>query len=356
MEGLQEILQKLSSEDLEKLKILFSSNAGKSIRDIISLRVFCNEYKELIKSNRSNSYYKSVETTLKHLTNYFGPQRPISSLTYKDIEQFVTHLKQTVKKGYRVYFRTLKASFNKALDWGYIEENYFTKIKLPKTQRIQPIFISEAELEKITNKIKSNIERDFIVFGFYTGLRLGEIINLKWKNVDFERNIIIIGDDEFETKGRNQRVVPINIEVGKILENRTKRRKSIFVSHIGKGEKEKGGYVFCKNNGMPYTGDFFSKRFKQAVRSAGLSEKIHFHTLRHSFASHLAQRNVSIYVIKELLGHANITTTSIYAHLNIDSLRQAVNMLNTTSPLPSPYKGDGVTDRLSLVIGGSNEL
>lgn len=350
MEGLSNILDKLSAQDLEKLRILFSASTETSVREAVTLRVFCEEYKSLIKSNRSHSYYKSVETALNHLTDYFGLQRPISSLSHKDIEQFVTHLQQMVKKGYRVYYRTLKAAFNKALDWKYVDENFFVKIKLPKKQRLQPVFISDDELTKVIDKIHSDVVRDVAVFAFYTGLRLNEIVNLKWRNVDLDRNVIVVGDEEFETKGRNQRVVPVSDEAEKILANRRR----------GEGEK---GYVFCKGNGEAYSGDYFSRRFKRAVRDAGLSESIHFHTLRHSFASHLAQRGVSIYVIKELLGHSSISTTEIYSHLNVDSLREAVNKLDvrrrdlrfeTKDPPLNPLPRGEVTG-LRLVSGGKQQ-
>ena len=70
-----------------------------------------------------------------------------------------------------------------------------------------------------------------------------------------------------------------------------------------------------------------SKQFKKAVRDANLSEEYHFHTLRHSFASILAQRGVSLYVIKELLGHKDFSTTQKYAHLQAGNLAKAVNLL-----------------------------
>jgi len=74
--------------------------------------------------------------------------------------------------------------------------------------------------------------------------------------------------------------------------------------------------------------DYVSKRFKRAVRSTGLNEDIHFHTLRHSFASNLIQKGASIYVVKELLGHESISTTQIYSHLQSENLSQAVSLLD----------------------------
>ena len=88
------------------------------------------------------------------------------------------------------------------------------------------------------------------------------------------------------------------------------------------------GYVFCKGKGVKFTGDYFSKRFKSACIKAGIDKSIHFHSLRHSFASNLAQKGVSIYKIKELLGHSSISTTEIYSHLNLDSLREAIKTLD----------------------------
>jgi integrase/recombinase XerD len=73
--------------------------------------------------------------------------------------------------------------------------------------------------------------------------------------------------------------------------------------------------------------DYISKTFKQAVRDAELDNSIHFHSLRHSFASSLVQKGVSLYVVKELLGHEDLATTQIYSHLQKENLTEAVNLL-----------------------------
>lgn len=184
--------------------------------------------------------------------------------------------------------------------------------------------------------------KDFVVFAFYTGMRLNEIINLSWKNVDLSKRIITVGDDKFLTKGRNQRFIPICEEAEKAIENlelriQNEKKKIISIKYLNYNRN----FVFCKSNGEQFTGDYISKRFKLACKAAGLDNAIHFHSLRHSFASNLVQRGIPLYTIKELLGHSSISTTEIYSHLNMETLREAIKKLDSPHPSLLP-KGEGV--------------
>ncbi len=392
MDGLTSLLGKLSIEDVEKLKVLMSLSGEDNSKEVICLGTFADEYKKFIKQNRSKAYYTSVNNSFQHLFNFLKPQRLIKSIGLKETEDFISDLQTKVKtvshsasrggEGYRVYVRTLKAAFNKAVEWGYVRENYFLKVKLPKKQKLNPEFISSDQLLAICGQLRNKVVRDVVVFAFYTGMRLDEIVNLRWKNVELQKRIITVGDNEFVTKGREQRFVPIGEEVMEVL--------SGIYAHLGHrqgGENPnvllKGGenpplplqggenphlyrlmrgekmqYVFCKNNGMKYTGGYFSKHFKKACQAAGISKGIHFHSLRHSFASNLVQQGVSIYKIKELLGHSSITTTEIYSHLNIDSLREAISKLDDLPNNPSLnlsrrerlLKGNQSSPGLKLII------
>jgi len=195
-------------------------------KEIVTLRVFAKEYSDLIKQNRSAAYYKSVGNSFKHLTDYFGLQKSIQSIGLKEVENFLSHLQRKVAKGNRVYYRTLKAAFNKAIDWGYISENYFKKVKLPKKQRVNPAYLKCEQLSVISDLIENKVIQDVVVFAFYTGMRLNEIVNLRWKNVNLETKVITVGDEEFTTKGKNQRYIPISDEaLTSILSSRQKRDK-----------------------------------------------------------------------------------------------------------------------------------
>ncbi len=389
MEELSRLLKKLTIQDVEKLKVLMSCSPGDKMdsvnKEAVTLRVFAEEYKDFIQNNMSNSYLNSIITSLKYLLEFFESQKAINSISLRDTESFVIFLQKKVKKGYAVYYRNLKAAFNKALDWSYVNENYFTKVKLPKRQKLAPVFINSDELAEIIKQIKNDIVRDVVTIGFYTGMRRDEIVNLRWRNVNLDSRIITVGDEDFITKGRNQRFIPICEEAMEVLkrrkevvgggwlevekpENRGQRfpigsgqadvpdrigtgrsqkvesgsqkskdrsheknnpgeKNEVIVYHIKKDNNE--SYVFCKEDGEKFTGDYFSRRFKRACRAAGMDKSIHFHSLRHSFASNLAQQGVSLYVIKELLGHSSVSTTEIYSHLNLETLKEAISVLDS---------------------------
>jgi site-specific recombinase XerD len=94
--------------------------------------------------------------------------------------------------------------------------------------------------------------------------------------------------------------------------------------------KDASGYVFSLN-GKPIFADWITHLFKRYVRAANLSNQdIHFHSLRHSFASWLAQDGTSVYVIKDLLGHSDVKTTQIYSHLQPESLHSEVNKISVS--------------------------
>ena len=361
---MEEILKNISVNDLEKLKLLLSIIPGQEQKEVVTLRVFRDEYLNLIKNNRSKAYFVSVNIAMNHLTEFFGIQNSVSAIQLKDVENFLIHLQQKVKKpasssrgeGYRVYYRTLKAAFNKAVDWGYVKENYFHIVKLPRKQQVNPVFINSDQLLAISNQLKNEVIKDFIVFGFYTGMRLNEIINLTWWNVNLSAKVITVGDDKFTTKGRNQRDIPICEEVLKVIENlelKMQNEKGNNVIPINSFAFEQG-FLFCKKDGSKYCGNYISRKFKDACKAANMDKSIHFHSLRHSFASNLVQKGVPLYTIKELLGHSSISTTEIYSHLNMESLREAIKKLDSPHPGPLP-KGEGERQLQIFRINGGEK-
>jgi len=243
----------------------------------------------------------------------------LHNLTPRILDQFIAERFSTAPWSALMYYRTLKAAFSKAVVWGYLIENPLKKIKPPKQKKSLPIFISKSDLEKIIQNTPLKLLQDIFITAFNSGMRLGEILNLIWDCVDFGRRIIIIKNiNGFVTKSKKERIIPMNNCLLDLFLNRYQTSKMV----------SKSNYIFFRVIGVKLNEDYVSKQFKRAVRSAGLSDDIHFHTLRHSFASNLIQKGASIYVVKELLGHESISTTQIYSHLQSENLSEAVSLLD----------------------------
>ncbi|HUX60145.1 MAG TPA: tyrosine-type recombinase/integrase [Ignavibacteriaceae bacterium] len=283
----------------------------------IMLSKFRDEYVEYTKATKSKSYLSSVSLSFKLLIDFTGDVL-LNRLDVRTLDKFIINTFARTQRGASLYYRTLKAAFSKAITWDYLLENPLKKIKVPKIAKSFPIFISLSELQIILSNTKADYLKNLFTTAFYTGMRLGELLNMKWSWIDFQQNIIKVQcSDTFTTKSKKERIIPISSTIRILLTNQ-------FPKVIDLDKKD---FVFTRVSGIKLNEDFISKQFKKSVRAAGMDDKIHFHTLRHSFASMLVQRGVSLYVVKELLGHEDLSTTQIYSHLQKQNLMDAVNLL-----------------------------
>ncbi|MFZ1290665.1 MAG: tyrosine-type recombinase/integrase [Melioribacteraceae bacterium] len=307
-----------TGESTKSLAMVFVSKfqkeiSKKNIPQIITLDEFEKEYFEFAKVSFTKSYQKSVVVAFRMFREFFG-NPPIQKITQNDVEKFLITTQKRSLTVAHLYYRTLKASFNKGLFWGYIKVNPFQKIKLPKVAKKYPVFINQNEFNKLVEVVRDQVIKDIFTTAYYTGLRQSEILNLKWTSIDFIRQEILVKNtNDFITKSKKERVIPMNNYLLEILQRRYENCKSEF--------------VFSTNNNYKFNEDYISHKFKKEIRKAKLSESYKFHTLRHSFASNLVQRGVSLYIVKELLGHQDISTTQIYSHLNNTSLKNAIDLL-----------------------------
>lgn len=307
---------KIKSLALQFLNEFSNKNIEINLRNTeISLIVFRERYLSYCKINFSSKYIISIESSFKRLLQFVGDVC-LLKLRRIDIENFLLSTYKDAPYSARQYHRTLKAAFNKAISWGFLSDNPFVGIKLPKPKKNLPIFITQEQFNYLINFEKDEQLQRLYILAFNTGLRLGEIANLLWISIDYNEKLLYVRNtDDFITKSKIERAVPLNKKAYNTILDQKLYKKRIT------------DYVFSNAIGKRLLTDYISKRFKKCLRSAGLDERIHFHSLRHSFASNLAQRGVSLFQIKNLLGHSSITTTEIYSHINNQSLREAVEKL-----------------------------
>ena len=150
-------------------------------------------------------------------------------------------------------------------------------------------------------------------FIVHTGLRKGEWINLRWYNVilDGENpSIAIVSSGSWKTKTGESRVIPLNKTALEIIKKQKGRNKE---------------YVFTSKNGSTIHPDKPYHSLKTALKNLGLHGDVH--KLRHTFASNLVMKKRPLYDVQRLLGHRDIQTTMIYAHLSPDYLKESVKKL-----------------------------
>jgi integrase len=191
----------------------------------------------------------------------------------------------------------LKHMFTKAYDWEMITDNTLRKIRKVKSvkgenKRLR--YLSLDECQTLINACDPHL-KPIVITALNTGMRKGEILNLKWNNVDLRHGFILLDI----TKNGERREIPINDTLKDVLQGITRR---LDIS-----------YVFYDNTtGKPFQD--VKRSFNTACRRAGIKD-FHFHDLRHTFASQLVMAGVDLTTVKELLGHKTLTMTLRYAHL-----------------------------------------
>jgi site-specific recombinase XerD len=215
-----------------------------------------------------------------------------------------------------LHFRGCKTIFNFGVKHGLLEKNVFGKSRQFRLEQSRPTFVSTEDFQKLLSVVTEQRMKDIFVFATLTGMRLNEITNFQWSNIDLGKNQIIISNSEsFTTKSGRIRTIPMHSEVVAMMQRLLTQRKQ--------GQE----YVFSKPNGYKFLGGYISHQFKRYVRLAKLDDNLHFHSLRHTCASHLVSAGVSLYVVQNILGHANVATTMIYSHLSPNSLQESINKI-----------------------------
>jgi len=280
------------------------------------LQSFITDFHAWSKVNKAAKSVANDIRALSWLLQSVGDKH-LDKITVADIERFKgDRLKKASFTTVNIDLRTCKAAFFVALKWGLLKTNPFTKVSQLRQPRLDPIHLTEVDKSILLNGIHEDWFHDLVLFALNTGMRRGEIINLRWVDVDMDKRMIHVTNQEhFTVKGGKGRVIPMNETTYRILQNRM----------------SSGCYVFTNQNGSRLYANYIQHRFKKYVRRLGLDSKLHFHHLRHTFASSLVRQGVPIYEIQHLLGHASVITTQVYAHVGVEELRHAVCRLDKSA-------------------------
>jgi integrase len=303
----------LGTRDHEKARELFASIASHLDRPKrTTLAGFMQRIEQYSKANLSLGTGSLYSRAFRHLLETLG-NLPLRAIAPLDIEQFKqTRLLTASPVTVNIDLRTLRAAFQLAVDWRLIDENPARKCKLLRIPPRDPHFLTLPEFLRLCSAVEDMAFRRLLLFAASTGMRRGELVNLHWEDLDFDRRSIRIRNrGNFVVKGYKPRTIPMPADVFKIFNPLRKQM----------------GYVFVDTKEAPLSAQEVSRRFKRYARKSGLPDEFHFHSLRHSYASWMLMANVPISVVKELLGHSSIAVTEIYGHLSNDYLRESTSRL-----------------------------
>lgn len=297
---------------LEDLKVkLFKGEIGakKLTGRKSSVTQFFQRYESYIRSASSVDRHPDI-SRMKAWHNFFVKNgvRHLASITPSLVDTFRTEeLEGRKPKTIKNYISLLKTALNKAVEWDLIDQNPIANVSVPKIVKTFNFF-SKDEIAQLL-KIADSDVRTGIQILVSTGMRRGELFHLRCRDVDLKNGSIRVWPyGEYSPKGKRPRTIPMTTELKKIFSKLLK-------------DKKPDDYAF-----RPFVSENrLYKRFAELLKE--LEMKGTLHDLRHTFASHLAMEGVPIPVIKELLGHSNISTTMMYAHLSPEVHRAAVDKL-----------------------------
>ena len=263
--------------------------------------------------------HKSDQTIFRRLHRSFAG-KTLAEITPALVERYqAQRLEQVAPSTCNREVAALKCLFNRTIRDGKATENPVKAVKLLTENNTRTRYLLEEEEVGLFAALPDRF-KSLVAVALHTGLRRGELLGLRWEDVDFHTDTLTVA----RSKHGEARRVPMNSRVRQILLDL--RREQMIAARIRtQGEREiLSAYVFCDRSGNRYA--YLSAFFSRAVRAADLVN-FRFHDLRHTFASRLAMAGVDTYTIKELLGHKTLDMVSRYAHLSPSHQRQAVDRL-----------------------------
>ena len=188
------------------------------------------------------------------------------------------------------------------------------KIPYPKKEKKLPIVLSQHEIQKMFDACENLKHKTILALLYSCGLRVSELLNLKWQHIDRSRMIINI----IQAKGKKDRQVMLPAELIPVLEQYCRKYKL-----------ESSEYVLTGQNNTPqYSERSVGETVKQLASKAGINKRVYTHLIRHCTFTHMVEAGVDINLIQKLAGHSNVKTTNIYTHISH----------NVISKIPSPLQ------------------
>jgi integrase len=269
------------------------------------------------------TYVRYRTHVYKHIIPSLG-EVPLRKLSAQQVQQFIVDKgREGLGPGTIKNMRNLlHSALDNAIKWKLLSENVCDQVTLPKIEEHEKVILTGAQMERLIEVANESTMGAFIKLGMMTGLRHGEMLALKWQDVDFGTGILSIssnvayvelpGDCSFvegkpKTEAGIRKIILPPFVLGALLKH--KEEQELIKQFAGKKWRE-NGLIFCNMSGGYLRDDVSRTKFRQVLRDAGLPETMRVHDLRHNIATFLS--NVLKYppnFVQALLGHSDIAIT-----------------------------------------------
>ncbi|MGE5795892.1 MAG: site-specific tyrosine recombinase XerD [Ignavibacteria bacterium] len=287
------------------------------------MNLFLKEYLNILKleknlsENTVSSYSSDISSLIKFLEPY-GISDP-SQISYNQIASFFRSLKNLglSSSSSSRYYSSIKGFFKYLFANNYIKENPVEKLAAPKLSKRLPEVLSIPEVDKILSKPDAGDklglrDKALLELLYACGTRVSEMINLQLSDLFFQEEIIRVFG-----KGSKERLVPIGSSAIRWVNTYLKRSRPLLEKKM-----KSGNYLFLNNRGTKLSRMGAWKIIDRYAREAKIMKEVHPHTFRHSFATHLLEGGADLRAVQEMLGHADISSTQIYTHIDREYIKQ----------------------------------
>ena len=319
------------------LSRLLSGTFQKTSLERITLAEFCRKFLvEYLSGQVAESTFALYKDRLCQVCDAFGAYY-LDQITQKDIEIYLSQ-KEWAPRSKNILLSCLRNVFQKAIEWSYLNSSPLHGIKRWKENSCGSRALTQNEISQLLS-IATPWQLSVLTVLMYTGMRSGELSRFKFQDIDWEaRQLTIVSDKERKTKSRKKRIIPMSEDLEKTLKFLQNHWPNLQYGSGGEGilphlprEDRQKEYVFCHRDGRPVRS--FRKSFNNLMDAAKI-KGVTLHGVRKTFCSLLARNKVHVKVAQILMGHTDPRLTlEIYTEIDDGQLRDAVNLLPSTSEL-----------------------
>lgn len=256
---------------------------------------------------------------IQRLADFLGSRglRDPGGAVAGDLHEFVYHLKDQGLKAtsIRRNISAVRTYYRFLVEEGRVDADPTERLETPRTWRRLPDVLSREEMERLLDAPDPGHrtywrDKAMLEFAYASGVRVSELTGLRIRGLALDEGLATVFG-----KGSKERLVPVGKAATRAL--RIYLRELRPRLEKGKGE----GVVFLNSRGRPLSRMGVWKILKKQVKRSGLEKRVSPHTIRHTFATHLLEGGADLAAVQEMLGHADISTTQIYTHVDRQYLR-----------------------------------